>query len=107
MAVSIRLKRFGRTNRPTWRIAVMDKRNARDGESIEEIGTYDTITDQKKEKVTIKADRALFWISKGAQPSKTVHQLFKRHGVYASATAAAPAAAPAAGAKPAAAPKKK
>lgn len=115
MAVSIRLKRFGRTNRPTWRIAVMDKRNARDGESIEEIGTYDTITDQKKEKVTIKADRALFWMSKGAQPSKTVHQLFKRHGVYASATAAAPAAAPAtapatasaAGAKPAAAPKKK
>lgn len=111
MAVSIRLKRFGRTNRPTWRIAVMDKRSARDGESIEEIGTYDTITDQKKEKVTIKADRALFWMSKGAQPSKTVHQLFKRHGVYASATAAAPAAATAAGtaagAKPAPAPKKK
>ncbi len=79
----------------------MDKRNARDGESIEEIGTYDTITDQKKEKVTIKADRALYWMSKGAQPSKTVHQLFKRHGVYAKPVEPA---TPAAAAKPAPAP---
>lgn len=96
MAVCIRLKRYGRLNRPCWRIAVMDKRNARDGEAIEEIGTYDTITDQKKEKVTVNGDRARYWMSKGAQPSKTVHQLFKRHGVYAKTEAAAPAAAAAA-----------
>jgi len=103
LAVCIRLKRFGRLNRPAWRVAVMDKRNGRDGEAIEEIGTFDNITDRSKEKFTVNAERALFWISKGAQPSKTVHQLFKRHGVYATkagagATAAAapvPAAAPA------------
>lgn len=94
MAVCIRLKRFGRRNRPTWRIAVMDKRNARDGESIEEIGTYDNITDPKQTKVTINAERARHWMSVGAQPSRMVHHLFKRHGVYAKADAA-PAAAPA------------
>ncbi len=107
MAVCIRLKRFGRLNRPSWRVAVMDKRNARDGEAIEEIGTFDNITDRSKEKFTVNAERALFWISKGAQPSKTVHQLFKRHGVYA--TKAGAAAAPAAAAAPvaAAAPAKK
>lgn len=86
----------------------MDKRNARDGEAIEEIGTFDNITDRSKEKFTVNAERALFWISKGAQPSKTVHQLFKRHGVYAKPTAAAPAAAaPAAPAAPAKPSKKK
>ena len=103
MAVCIRLKRYGRLNRPSWRIAVMDKRNPRDGEAIEEIGTYDNITDRSKEKVTVNAERANYWMSKGAQPSKTVHQLFKRHGVYAK-----PAAAPvAAAAAPKAAPTKK
>ena len=93
MAVCIRLKRFGRRNRPSWRIAVMDKRNARDGESIEEIGTYDNITDQKATRVTVNSERALFWIGRGAKPSRIVHQLFKRHGVYAKPAAPAPAAA--------------
>ena len=102
MAVCIRLKRFGRRNRPAWRIAVMDKRNARDGESIEEIGTYDNVTDPKATKVTVNAERALYWMSKGAKPSRIVHQLFKRNGVYpkaAAATAAAPSAPAAASAK--------
>src|SRR5678815_4306215 len=71
----IRLKRFGRRNRPSWRIAVMDKRNARDGESIEEIGTYDNVTDPKQTKVVVKADRARYWLSVGAQPSRMVHHI--------------------------------
>jgi len=96
LAVMIRLKRFGRRNRPFWRIAVMDKRSARDGESIEEIGTYDNITDPKATKVVVKAERARYWLSVGAKPSRMVHHLFKRNGVYAApAPAAAPAAAPA------------
>src|SRR5688572_12735050 len=95
----IRLKRFGRRNRPMWRIAVMDKRNARDGESIEEIGTYDNVTDPKQTRVTVNADRARHWLKVGAKPSRIVHQLFKRHGVYATGnTAAAAAATPAAAA---------
>jgi small subunit ribosomal protein S16 len=94
LAVCIRLKRFGRRNRPFWRIAVMDKRSARDGESIEEIGTYDNITDPKTTKVVVKAERARYWLSVGARPSRMVHHLFKRHGVYVKPEAA-PAAAPA------------
>jgi small subunit ribosomal protein S16 len=73
----------------------MDKRNARDGESLEEIGTYDNITDPKQTKVVVKADRARYWLSVGAQPSRMVHHIFKRNGVYAKPEAAAPAAAPA------------
>jgi small subunit ribosomal protein S16 len=89
LAVCIRLKRFGRRNRPSWRIAVMDKRSARDGESIEEIGTYDNVTDPKTTRVTVNAERARWWLSKGAKPSRIVHQIFKRNGVYAQAAAAA------------------
>jgi len=73
----------------------MDKRNARDGESLEEIGTYDNVTDPKQTKVVVKADRARYWLSVGAQPSRMVHHIFKRNGVYAKPEAAAPAAAPA------------
>jgi small subunit ribosomal protein S16 len=105
LAVCIRLKRFGRRNRPSWRIAVMDKRNARDGESIEEIGTYDNVTDPKTTRVTVNAERALYWIGKGAKPSRIVHQLFKRNGVYSSPAAPAGAKPGAAAAAPAAAKK--
>ena len=76
----IRLKRFGRRNRPSWRIAVMDKRNARDGESLEEIGTYDNVTDPKQTRVVVKADRARYWLSVGAQPSENCARLIKKYG---------------------------
>ena len=44
--------------------------------------------------MTVNAERALFWIGRGAKPSRIVHQLFKRNGVYAQ-----PQAAPAVPAK--------
>ena len=90
MAVRIRLKRMGRRNRPFYRICVFDSRTRRDGRSIEDIGTYDTKTDVKKSLETVKLDRARHWLSVGAKPSMTVHQIFKRNGVY-QADAEAPA----------------
>ncbi len=82
MAVRIRLKRMGRRNRPFYRICVFDGRTRRDGRSIEDIGYYDT-TSNKKETITkVNIERARHWIGVGAQPSLTVHQVFKRAGVY-------------------------
>lgn len=89
MAVCIRLKRFGRRNRPTWRIAVIDKRAARDGEPIEELGYYDKITHPRETKVSVNAERARYWLGVGAKPSRVVHQIFKRNGVYGGGAAAA------------------
>ena len=53
-----------------------DSHFARDGRFIEEIGTYDPLT----EPATIKIDmeRAKYWISNGAQPTDTVRALLKR-----------------------------
>ena len=77
--VKIRLRRVGAKKAPFYRVVVADSHFARDGRFIEEIGTYDPLT----EPATIKIDmeRAKYWISNGAQPTDTVKALFKKHGV--------------------------
>ncbi|MDQ6860840.1 MAG: 30S ribosomal protein S16 [Verrucomicrobiota bacterium] len=96
MAVSIRLRREGTTNRPYYKVVVADSRSPRDGKFIEIIGTYDP----KKEghNSTLKMERIEHWISKGAQPSDTVRSLIKKNR---SAASAQPAPAPAPEATPA------
>ena len=77
--VKIRLRRMGAKKAPYYRIIVADSRSPRDGRCIEEIGTYDPLT----EPATIKIDmeRAKYWISNGAQPTDTVRGLLKKAGV--------------------------
>lgn len=79
MAVKIRLKRIGSKKNPFYRIVIADSRSPRDGRSIEQIGTYNPLT----EPVTVKIDeeKALDWMSKGAQPSDTVRNLFSQQGI--------------------------
>jgi small subunit ribosomal protein S16 len=95
MAVSIRLRREGTTNRPYYKVVVADSRSPRDGKFIEIIGTYDP--KKPRDNSTIKFDRAEYWISKGAQPSDTVRSLIKKQKKRRATPAAAPAM-PAAGA---------
>jgi small subunit ribosomal protein S16 len=77
MAVSIRLRREGTTNRPYYKIVVADSRSPRDGKFIEIIGTYDPKL--KGDNSKIKIDRAEHWIARGAQPSDTVRSLLKKN----------------------------
>jgi len=79
--VRLRMKRFGRRNRPFYRICAIDKRAARDSEPIEEIGTYDPIEKDDSKAITVKEDRAKYWLGVGAQPSRTVLGLLKKAGV--------------------------
>ena len=69
MAVRIRLSRLGRKKAPFYRLVVADSRSPRDGRFIELIGTYNPMTDPAA--VAIDEDRALYWLSVGAQPSDT------------------------------------
>ncbi|QDT43033.1 30S ribosomal protein S16 [Gimesia alba] len=91
MAVRIRMKRMGRKHRPFYRICVMDSRKQRDGEAIEEIGTYDTSVADKSKRVTINMERVDYWMSVGAQPSDNVATLIKKVKKNKFGTAAAPA----------------
>ncbi len=74
--VKIRLRRVGAKKAPFYRVVVADSHFARDGRFIEEIGTYDPLT----EPATIKIDmeRAKYWIANGAQPTDTVRGLLKK-----------------------------
>ena len=76
MAVTIRLSRTGRKNRPCWRIVALDSRKKRDGAFLDNLGTYDPI---KHELVQLHADRVDEWIGKGAKCSPTVAKLIKTH----------------------------
>ena len=96
MAVKIRLKRIGRTNRPFYRICVFDSRTRRDGAPIEELGSYDPRARTFAEKVKLDAERATYWVGVGAQPSETVQSFFRKLGVKRGAKPAAGAAGQAA-----------
>lgn len=74
--VKIRLRRLGAKKNPYYRIVVADSRSPRDGRFIEEIGTYDPLKNPAE--ITVKADRAQYWISNGAQPTDTVKALLKK-----------------------------
>ena len=79
MAVKIRLRRMGAKKNPFYRIVVADSRYPRDGRFIEEIGTYNPMSEPSTLKVD--ADKAKDWIAKGAQPTDTVKALFKKNGI--------------------------
>ena len=78
--VRIRLRRQGAKKKPSYRIVVADSRAPRDGRYIENIGFYDPRTDPPT--VRIKADRALYWLGVGAQPTDPVLRLLKKTGVW-------------------------
>ena len=79
--VKIRLRRMGAKKAPYYRIVVADSRFPRDGRCIEEIGTYDPLTEPAT--ITVDAEKAQQWIKNGAQPTDTVRALLKKTGAIA------------------------
>ena len=70
--LTIRLHRIGKNNQPSFKIVVVDKRkSAASGKFREEVGSINRVAKQ----VSFNKDRVAYWISKGAQPSPTVHNL--------------------------------
>ena len=81
MAVKIRLKRMGAKKSRFFRFVVADSRAPRDGRFIESIGFYDSTVQPAV--VKIDEEKALSWMSKGAQPTDTVKSLFSKDGIIA------------------------
>ena len=74
--VKIRLQREGKKKAPFYHIVVADSRSPRDGKIIEQIGTYDPMTEPS----TIVLDNAKVeqWIKNGAKPTETVKKLIEK-----------------------------
>ena len=83
MAVKIRLARHGSKKRPFYRVVVADARSPRDGRNLEEIGTYNPLTDPVE--VEFDAEKVSSWLKKGATPTPTVANLLKSAGLPTSA----------------------
>ena len=77
--VKIRLRRMGAKKAPFYRIVVADSRSPRDGRCIEEIGTYNPLTEPTT--LTVDVEKAHQWIKNGAQPTDTVKALLKKANV--------------------------
>ena len=81
MSVRIRLKRVGRRHRPSYRVAVVDRRRAAKSKVIEELGSYDPICEQEDRRVVLNRERIEYWLSVGATPSAVVSGLLKKQGI--------------------------
>ena len=79
MSVRLRLTRVGGRKDPIWRVVAADQRSPRDGRVIETIGRYNPQTDPST--ISIDADRAREWLSRGAQPTKQVRKLLRTQGI--------------------------
>jgi small subunit ribosomal protein S16 len=75
MGLVIRLRRHGGRKRPFYRIVVADSKSPRDGRFVDQIGTYDPVTNPPR--VTLQADKAERWRRAGALPSDTVKKLIE------------------------------
>jgi len=104
--VVIRLARYGKKSHPTYRLIVSDKQKDTLGKYLEQVGTYNPHSQPPT--VEVKTDRITYWLSVGAKPSPTVHNLLVEKGVLTSTKLVIAKArakeAPAEEAKPAAAP---
>ena len=79
MAVKIRLTRMGSKGKPFYRIVASDSRRPRDGQYIEQIGTYDP--NQNPAAVKVNKEVALKWLNNGAIPSDTVRNILSKEGI--------------------------
>ena len=82
MAITIRLSRGGRKNRPHYSIVVADSRMPRDGRFIEKLGTYNPLLAKDDERrVTLNGERITYWLGEGAKTSERVAGFLGKAGL--------------------------
>lgn len=79
MATKLRLQRHGKKGNAFYHIVAADARAKRDGRFIEKVGTYNPNTNPAT--INLDFDRALYWVSVGAQPTDTCRAILKYKGV--------------------------
>ena len=90
VAVRIRLRRIGKKKQPQYRLVAAEAAGPRDGRFIEILGHYDPRREPRA--VSVKEERALWWLQHGAQPSDTARSILVETGVWEKFTGEAPQA---------------
>ncbi len=73
MALRVRLRKQGRTNRQTFRLVVTDIRRPRDGKYLETLGFYTPF--QKENNFKVNVERLNYWLGLGAEISENAQKL--------------------------------
>lgn len=81
--LTIRLSRLGTNKKPFYRVVVLEKSAARDGRSLEILGTYNPVPNPAL--IELNRERIDYWKSQGAKVSETVANLLRRAGERAAA----------------------
>lgn len=79
----IRLARHGRKNHPTYRVVLQEKDWAPSSKVIEILGNVNPHTNPRT--IQLKTERVKYWLSKGAEPSATVHNFLVDAGLVTGA----------------------
>ena len=77
--VKLRLTRMGSHKKPFYRIVAATSNAPRDGRFIEIVGTYNPVAEPAV--IEINEEKALKWLSNGAQPTETVRAIFSKQGI--------------------------
>ena len=76
--VKIRLQRAGKKKAPFYHIVIADSKSPRDGKIIEQIGTYNPMTEPSE--LVLDREKVAQWIKNGAKPTETVKRLIEKEG---------------------------
>ena len=75
--LAIKLSRKGRKKQPFFRIIVLEKAKDPCGDFLEDLGFHNPFTKE----TSLKSERIKYWLSKGAQPTGSVHNLLIAQGI--------------------------
>jgi small subunit ribosomal protein S16 len=76
--VKLRLKRYGRKQKPTYRIIAIDAKSRREGNALHEIGFYNPHNNETQ----LNVFKILSLLQQGAQPTNTVRHIFNKAGIF-------------------------
>ncbi len=75
--LTLKFLRVGKKGQPSYRIIAIEKRTKINGKNVQDLGWYDP----RSKKFKLNEERVKYWISKGAQPTDSVHNLLVRGGI--------------------------
>lgn len=82
--LAIRLARQGTNKKPFYRVVLLEKSAARNGRSLEILGTYNPVPNPAL--IELNGERIAYWVARGAQLSSTVENLVRRSKERAAAS---------------------
>lgn len=77
----IRFARTGRKNKASFRLVLQEKTQAPKSAAIETLGSYNPHLIKREDQIQLNAERVKYWLTQGAQPSNTVHNLLIELGI--------------------------